>query len=374
MAGLPNPVFIDTDIEKIKADTVAFYEGLVGKKLEPAQVERLVLNTFAFREQLIRNAVQMAALQNLVAFANFPQLDYLGELVGVRRLAPAPAETTIGFTIVPGSAALTIPAGFRVQTADGKIVFQLLEPISVGATSIGDPPTTVYGICAAQTDGIVGNGYDIGAINVILDPAAYLVGVSNTLVSFGGSDEESDEQMRERIKLAPSSYSVAGPTGAYKFFARSAHPSIIDVGVLSPLPGTVVVYPLSDLGLPTPAPVLTAVEAALNPDTVRPLSDIVSALSPTLINYNIEIEMYLLSDAPQAEIEAEVTRLVTAYADGKGKALGLDVVRSQIIGAAQIEGVYSIDLIYPGVDIVVLENEVARPLLITITTIGFKDA
>lgn len=374
MAGLPIPVFIDTDIEKIKADTVAFYEAIVGKTLEPAQVERLVLNTFAYRESLVRDAVQMAALQNLVAFANFPQLDYLGELVGVRRLAPSPAETEIKFTIVPGNSALTIPAGFRMQTADGKIVFELLEPISVGATLISDPPTVVFGVAAAQTDGVVGNGYSVGAINVILDPAAYLLGAENTNISFGGSDEESDEQMRERIKLAPSSYSVAGPTGAYKFFARGAHPSIIDVGVLSLVPGEVTVYPLSDLAIPTPAPVLAAVLAALSPDTVRPLSDTPLAVSPTLIGYNIEIELYLLNDAPQTEIEAEVTRLVTAYADEKGNALGLDVVRSQISGKAQIPGVYSVDVIYPGVDVGVLENEVARPTSITITTIGFKDA
>lgn len=73
-------------------------------------------------------------------------------------------------------------------------------------------PTTMTIELAVLADvaGKVGNGYAIGTINKILDPLAFVSTVENIDVTGGGSDVESDEQLRERIKLAPSQYSSAG--------------------------------------------------------------------------------------------------------------------------------------------------------------------
>ena len=51
----------------------------------------------------------------------------------------------------------------------------------------------------ADVAGKVGNGYAIGTINKILDPLAFVSTVENIDVTGGGSDVESDEQLRERI-------------------------------------------------------------------------------------------------------------------------------------------------------------------------------
>ncbi|MFA5688558.1 MAG: baseplate J/gp47 family protein [Kiritimatiellales bacterium] len=47
-------------------------------------------------------------------------------------------------------------------------------------------------------------------------------------------DGEDDEAFRERTASAPEGYSVAGPTGAYRFHAMSAHPNIRDVDIWNP--------------------------------------------------------------------------------------------------------------------------------------------
>ncbi|MBA1707720.1 baseplate J/gp47 family protein, partial [Escherichia coli] len=77
---------------------------------------------WAYREMLVRVAVQEAAKQNLVAFSREPMIDYLGELVGVYRLAAQPATTTLQFSV---DEALTIdvliPAGTRVSASDSVI-------------------------------------------------------------------------------------------------------------------------------------------------------------------------------------------------------------------------------------------------------------
>jgi phage-related baseplate assembly protein len=44
---------------------------------------------------------------------------------------------------------------------------------------------------------------------------------------------EADEDLRQRIVLAPESFSVAGPELAYVFHARSAHPDVLDASATS---------------------------------------------------------------------------------------------------------------------------------------------
>ncbi len=108
--SLPPPVFVNDadglDPNLILADMIAEFEAASGRTLQPAQVERLLINLYAYRESLVRNAIQYAAEQNLLAFASFPMLDYLGQLLSVTRLASQPAVTTLQFTL---TGALTVP-------------------------------------------------------------------------------------------------------------------------------------------------------------------------------------------------------------------------------------------------------------------------
>src|ERR1700757_3055451 len=95
--SLPPPVFVNDanglDPNLILADMVAEFETAAGRTLQPAQVERLLINLYAYRESLVRNAIQYAGQQNLLAFASFPMIDYLGQLLGVARL-PAQGAVT----------------------------------------------------------------------------------------------------------------------------------------------------------------------------------------------------------------------------------------------------------------------------------------
>ena len=284
-----HPDFIDTDVQTIIDEIVATYEQQAGAPLEPASVERLLLNTEAFREGLIRNGIQSAAEQNLVAFANAPQLDYLGELVGVTRLAATTASTTLQFTLVGGHGAVIIPGGTRVQTTDGQAIFQTLADVPVDAlTDVVD----VFG--EAQVAGIAANGYEVGKVSVILDALAFVDTVANTTLTAGGADTENDEALRTRIPLAPASFSNAGSKGAYRFHALSANPSIIEVAVTSPTPGDVHVYPLLEDGTTTPQQILDAVFLAVNAENIRPLTDTVYVLAPTKIDYTLDVELSLL--------------------------------------------------------------------------------
>lgn len=366
--ALPIPEFFERDVSEIVAEMIAYYEAETGKTLQPAQPERLVINMFAYRELVLRNALNDAAKQNLVAFSRYPVLDYLGQLVGVTRLPAAEATCTLEFILVPGHGSVVIPEGTRVATQDGAVVFATIEDVTVG---VGIDVATVTG--KAQTAGIAGNGYIAGKVSQLIDVQVFIDTVENTDITSGGSEEETDEQLRERIKLAPEAFSNAGSRGAYKFHAASAHPTIIDVAVVSPTPGTVEIYPLSTAGAPTPSPILDAVSDACNDEKIRPLTDTVNVLSPINVAYDIEVNVTLYNTANQTLVEEAIQEALEAYADDKGKQLGRDIMRSQIAALCVVDGVYNVSVAQPAADIILDEKSFGEIGTITVNIVGLNN-
>lgn len=361
---MTEPSFIDRDGAAIIAELSQLYQDISGKALYPAQAERLLINAFAYRELQLREQIQYAALQTLVSFASAPALDFLGELVGVTRLASSAATTTLQFSLIAGHGGVVIPAGTRVASADGKVIFSTAESADV------DPGVLTKTVQAFTTTlGSAGNGYAAGEISEILDPQPFLTGAENTDTTSGGADVETDDVLRERIKLAPEAFSTAGSEGAYKFHAKSASPAILDVAVTSPTPGEVNIFPLTAT-LPVSGSILTLVEQACNDEKVRPLTDTVIVLSPTSLTYDIEVEIQCYNDANTVDIQAQIEANLDAYAEANSKRLGLDIVRSQIIAKCMVPGVYDVDVIQPSADIDVDPTEVpilASPISVTIT-------
>jgi phage-related baseplate assembly protein len=369
MATLPEPVFFDTDEQGIIAEMTAYYESLVGKKLAPSQSETLLINAFAYREKILRIAGNEAAKQMLIDFAIYPALDYLGGLLNVDRLDATTASCSIVFSMVPGNPMLIIPAGVRIQSTDGKVVFVTLQDITVPANT-----ATVTTIAECTTEGAAGNNYQPGDIAIILDPQAFVTSAANSDTTGGGTDQENDEAYRERIRLAPSSFSVAGPEDAYKFFAKSANPAIIDIAITSPLPLHVNIYPLMEGGVAPSDGVIAQINAACNPERVRPLNDIVTVAAPTAINYEIEVELTTLTSAIDATVLAQVNANIAAYAKQRQTKLGIDVVKTQIIGKCMVDQVYECNVISPATDLVIAPNEFGNCTGINITITGQVDA
>src|SRR6202795_2246160 len=145
MAGsiplLPPPVFVNDadrlDPNLILADMVAAFQTAAGRTLQPAQVELLLINLYAYRESLVRNAIQYAGQQNLLAYASFPMLDYLGQLLSVTRLAAQGSSTTLQFTLANAlSVSYTITAGTQVGTDDGQFVFATTKDLTIPSGSL----------------------------------------------------------------------------------------------------------------------------------------------------------------------------------------------------------------------------------------------
>lgn len=363
--SLPEPNFIDRDPDTITAEIVAQYELLSGKTLYPAQVERLLIDVIAYRETLVRIGIQEAAKQNLVAYARAPMLDYLGELVGVTRLPAQPAKTMLRFTVETALATnLLIPAGTRVEGGDGAITFATDDDATLLA---GERSIDAAATC--DEPGTAGNGWQPGQINSLVDELGDVeVAAINVSVTSAGYDEEDNDRLRERIKLAPEAFSTAGSRLAYVFHAKSAHQSIADVAVLSPTAGVVKLYPLLASGLPD-ANMLSLVAATCSADRVRPLTDQVQALAPSPVDYTIDAQLVLYTHVDAASVKAQAQANAEAYKADRAAGLSRDVVPSQVSAALQVTGVYQVILNAPAL-LVLAEHEWAHCTGITLTVTG----
>ena len=367
MTGLPDPVFVRIDPATDTAEMVVKWEELTQAPLFPAQVERLLINLLGYRENLVRVAIDYAAKQNLVNFATGPNLDQLGALLDVTRLPEAQASTTLQFTLsaLRGSNTV-IPTGTRA-TPDGTTFFATTATLTITAGSL-------IGTVSAQalTAGTVGNGFAPGEWELV-DPisgiAPVTMTVANITTSANGADTESDDRLRDRIKLAPNRFSVAGPVGAYKFWALSANQTIIDVGVLSPSRVFVNVYPLVETGLPSQA-ILDAVFEILDNDKIRPLTDEVFVLAPTEVQYTLQAQITALASADSPSLQEQLEAAAQVITTAKRSKLGQDIVRSQFIQALQLPGVYSVNLIQPSVDTILNDGQWANCTQIQVSIVG----
>lgn len=346
VASIKEPVFVESNWDTINREIISAYENVAGVKLSKGQLEAILLSIFAYRENLLRIIMQETAKQNLLAYAVEEKLEHLGALLGVYRLPASKATTTLRFTFVePLPSELLIPAGTRVMSKDEKATFETIKDVNVAS---GTTYVDIEAQCSEA--GSAGNGYLPGDINILIDPVAFVSSVENISISYGGSDIEDDEHLRQRIQLAPEAFSNAGSKGAYEFWAKTAHQDIVDVSVLSPQPGQVKVVVLMKGGNIPPQEILDLVIETLNDERIRPLTDYVIVSAPEEVSYSISAELYIYRSASMMaqSIVEKARRVLESYADTIKSKLGQDIVPEQIIGLLQkISGVYRAVLTTP---------------------------
>lgn len=188
-----------------------------------------------------------------------------------------------------------------------------------------------------------------------LDNLAALFGVARLVINPGdplavppvAATLESDADLRRRAQLALEGFSTAGPEGAYVFHALSADGDVLDVSATSPSAGDVLVTVLSRTGSGAAgAPLLAAVQAALNADDVRPLCDNVVVQSAAIVSYAITATLYFYPGPDSAVVMAAAQAAATAYAAAQHR-IGRDVTISGLHAALHQPGVQRVVLTSP---------------------------
>ena len=371
--GLEDIVFADKSADETEREIITFYETFTGRSLAKGDPVRLFLEALILIVIHQRSLIDYAAKQNLLAYAEGDYLDHIGALLEVTRLEASPAMTTLKFTLSAAqSSVITIPEGTRASPGGGNILFATTGGVEIPA---GETEATVTAQCTVS--GTQGNGFVAGQIRRLVAPFPYEMSVTNITASYGGADTENDENYRERIQIAPESFSVAGPRGAYEYYARSAHNDIADVAIVGPPdiePGYVEIYPLMRGGDLPSDEILAAVLAKCNADDVRPLTDCVSVHVPAIVDYALNVTYYIdRSKATQSEqLQAAIEASAREWVTWQRSKLGRDLNPSELNHRMMAAGAKRTEITSPAFT-VLKASELAVPSIITITFGGLED-
>ncbi|KAF1017669.1 MAG: hypothetical protein GAK31_00937 [Stenotrophomonas maltophilia] len=168
---------------------------------------------------------------------------------------------------------------------------------------------------------------------------------------------ESDRDFRTRIQLSFDGYTTAGSSGSYIFHALSADGDVKNVSVLSPKPGDVDVYVLSrsDDGTAS-AELMEKVNAKLNSEEIRPLTDHVTVRPAKIIAYAVEAVLTMYPGPDAEVIKKAAVDALNEYLDSV-HLIGYDVTLSGLHAALHQPGVQNVKLIEPTADIVIDETQ-----------------
>jgi len=205
---------------------------------------------------------------------------------------------------------------------------------------------------------------------------------------------ESDDALRERITLAPASFSVAGPEAAYVFHARSASGDVLDASAISPQPddiravvadvlarhdatpaliadmqtalatarwpGEVIVSVLSRQGDGQADPaLLAAVADNVSADNVRPLTDFVTVQSADIVPFQVRATLWTYA-GPDADIVRAASRASLDTYLAEAKRLDRDITLSGLYAALQVAGIQNVELEEPRATLVIGPTQAAH--------------
>lgn len=157
--------------------------------------------------------------------------------------------------------------------------------------------------------------------------------------------KEDDAALSLRALMAWDGLSVAGPTGAYEYFALSADGKVADAKGSSPAPAQALVTILSTEGNGTAdATLIAKVTAALNGENVRPVADRLTVQSAGIINYTINAQLHIDSQGAEADVILQAARDSLAAFINPRRRIGVEVPRSAIDAALHVQGVRKVDL------------------------------
>lgn len=339
--------FVDINAETVYEEIVRNVESDLGEKLHEGDEKKLFIKSLMPIIMALKNDINDTANQNFLENARDEKTDAIANsFFDTNRLKATKASCN-------GKAVLSevqkkdilIPSGTKI-TSDGIRIFKIKEDYIVKA---GQKEVDVKLISASTGEKY--NGIEIGKINHIIDPIAYVSQIYNTEISKEGSDIEDDKSYRERARLEMESKSCAGPEGAYEYYAYSADNSISAIKVVSPSPGTVRILVVVDNGEIPSDEILKKVYDECSPRDRRPLTDNVETGTPEIVEYDIELTYYLDKNFPTYEgkwrkaIEGEnfdyesgaIKTFINWQQEDIGRSINVEELKFQILNSATYE-------------------------------------
>lgn len=346
LANLPDVSFIDNiTLDDIQAQMIEDYKEkykeLTGQDAQITRVDPQTLILYACSVQIYQTMlfVDRAGKQDLLKYSYGEYLDNLAALKGILREEAKPSVVMVKFTLSAiRPSVVAIPVGTRVT--NGEVYFATDEYAEILP---GGETVTVR--CTCEETGASYNNIPAGEIDVLVDPIQYVAFIVNTEATNGGADTESDDSLAERIYIAPSKYSVAGPEEAYRYWIKTFNTSISDVYIGNSETGdagegeVLIEFILDDGVLPGEA-MVRALADFLAKEEIRPLTDKVIVKIPETVEYDIDVTYYInKSDSSKiTTIQSKIAAAVEEYKTWQSSKIGRDINPTQLISLIQSAG------------------------------------
>lgn len=222
---------------------------------------------------------------------------------GISRKAGTKAAVSITVTGVDGT---NIPAGTRMLTTDG------LMFVTDGDASVSDGVAAITAIAEKA-----GAQYNIaaGKITYLFTNIEGISSITNNAAAVGGSDDESDEALRNRILMRLQMPATSGNAYHYRLWAME----VDGVGAAKVLPlwngaGTVkVVLASPDMGAVS-AEIITAAQSHI--EECRPIGADVTVVSAAAKSINISATVEVSADTMPDTVKKEFETAVREYLQG----------------------------------------------------------
>ena len=372
LANVPEISFIESmSLEETEAMAMEQYQRafkeLTGRDAElgTADTRRLLIKAFALVEYQTMQYIDAKGRMELLKTSTGAALDNLAALFGIYRKEAEKARSTERFTLSePRAEVVAIPAGTRVKTKSGKY-FNTLDYAEIKP---GDDHVDV--MIQAEEAGAGSSGIMAGDIDTLVDTIPYVASVENITDSTGGLDVEDDTSLTERVYLAPSKYSCAGPRDAYAYFVREWRSDVEDVQITSPSPCMVEIYVVMEGGRVPNETEQESLAEYINGETIRPLCDKVVCRTPEEFPYTIDAA-YWIAESNQKSAGA-IQQKVAAAVDNYQRKLGRDINPTELIARMREAGAKRVRLTAPG-DIVVPKTGLPKCTETMLTYGGLED-
>ena len=292
-------VFTETDAQELYSSIIGQLQEDCDETLTEGDERRIFGEAIVALLVGVYNKIDDVAKQTMLRYARGEILDLIGEMYDCERLQAKKAKTVVRYTLKSAyTAAITIPQNSRVSTEDEHYFLTTEEVvIQVGDTYVDVEVEAEYG-------GESYNGYIKNTVSMIIDLISYVDTVTNLDVTDGGTDEETDNEYRQRIKLALTKFSTAGPQNAYRYWAMTADKDIADAYIYSEQACLITISIVMNNGeLPTKE-VIQKVKEVVSAADVKPLGDFVTVKAPETEEYDIKLKYYVTYENESEAVKA----------------------------------------------------------------------
>jgi len=309
----------------------------VVKKLLPDYVPSesddvmLVLRAFAYRELYLREFFNDLAGGFFLLTSTANDLDNLAEtLYGLYRLPGSKPYADMEFSLTTTlDVDVLIPTGFELTDETSTFRSKLLEDVVIKAGEL-----KALGVVELQSEV---SSSDIKT-EIQVSPLPY-VQVKQLNDFINGSNPESDDEFKARIRVSLADKSTAGSAMTYKSYALKADERCEDVNVLCPSAGVVDVVYYSKYADEL---MQERIETALSAEDVRPLTDKVQVKKANEIHFDLKAHLKIKNGLDSSLVYREAINSATArFSSLKIKE---SVTVAQMIDALMVDGVLDVVL------------------------------